>query len=203
MWLSGSRPDVLERIAGGSPWKGNGPGPFNLYPNDYHRVQSWKSGNHTWKCVSKVLAWASGEQDWQALLGQSSNAPRLGDLAYQIELSARPSLHTSSGAAPTADRQAFLRSVISTLRPTARVLLFHGAEYPEATEKRHELARLFLGLTEDAFPEPNEELVGTTLVRWIARGDRVVLYTRALSMAVSDAYLKAVAQHVGGAIRST
>jgi len=149
LWLCGSRPEIIGTMGGGT-WVDRGPGPFHIYANDYHRVLCWRAGNHTWKCLSKVLAWARGEEDWRRLLEVGPGHTRLGDLAYQIELSARPSLRAATGAVPSASRTDYLRDVVATLRETARVLLFHGAAYPEVSAMREDLGRVFLGLEERA-----------------------------------------------------
>jgi hypothetical protein len=193
LWLCGSKREVVVKIAERPEWADGERGPFHFYPNDYHRVQDWRSGNHTWKCLAKVMAWARDDADWRTYLDWATGHPRLGDVAYQVELSAHPSLRAAHGFDSTPERTSFLRHLVATLRDSARVLLLHGRDHSAARKVRMELAVAFLGLPPEVQPDLRHDELGIGLIE---DGSHRVLLARALSMAVGDAYLRRVADYV-------
>jgi len=192
IWATGGLQDIVDALDPRSAHP-NQPVPgfeqrrqFHVHANDYYLVHKrhWDSererwvrpGRHTWKILAEVIA---GHGQWRPLLEQNEGG--LGDLAYQIEVSAYPAKLAADGRASTDERQAFLSDVLGTVRSTARVLIFHGRANEPAWGGRDSLAGVFLGtprLTEPAWTRLS--VMGQPLL-YARRGDRLVLLTRALN----------------------
>ena len=196
LWLCGSRANVLAKLAGGAAWVTNGHRPFHLHANDYFRVR----GNHTWKCVSKLAAWAQGSSDSTGYLRPASGHSGLGRATYQIELSAFPSQRAASGKSVTSPRLDFLTELVYQMRPTAKAIILHGADNPDTRRARHRLASTFLGLTDtelaiqrEGFRTTSPRRSITYEIQWQAHERRVALIMRALSMAIPNQLLELAA----------
>lgn len=137
IWSCGGSPEVVDRLSGGAVRLPVGR-PFHIFPNDFFR----EGGGHTWVRLAQILG--TGEEV------RPGASPGLGDLCYQIELSAHPSQVASRGRAPTAERVQFLVDVMRTLSTTADVLLIHGPGRVEFQHARQQLAAAFLGLPNGA-----------------------------------------------------
>jgi hypothetical protein len=168
LWLCGGRNDVVNALSGGAITTAR---PFHVHPNDHYQEGSM----HTWERLGRALG-APG-------VHEPRSVPGLGDLCYQIELSAQPSQDTSGSEPPTAARRLFLRSVMEHVRETASVLIIHGSQSSRAHEAvRLELASVFLGgPCERALSQrhPLSERYRPISVADI--GERRVIRTRALS----------------------
>jgi len=200
LWLCGSRQDVLAKVAGRefASRPGEGRRPYHLHANDYHHVELGR-GRHTWECVAQVVA---GDAAPRSLL-DGSGAQSLGDLCYQVEVSAYPAQSSIAGRSPTPDRYRFLRKLIASLSPQARVLIFHGRAGDPRWGWRRALGRVFLSADEDGAPglrqAPETE---DPLLYSEDDAGRTVLFTHALSGPIRTEYLEAVAERVRAAIGS-
>lgn len=155
--------------------------PFHLQPNDLWQVQN--RGRGTWRMLAQLLRPA----DAVALLrrppaGQTQIG--LGDLCYQVEVSAFPSKQALTGRSPAAARVDFLGDLVQTLSE-AQVLLFHGGAWDDA---RSAIARHFLGSAPvlQEYPEPRRWLA------WASAGGRSVIHTYALNGRIRNDYLDLV-----------
>jgi hypothetical protein len=195
IWATGGRQDIVDAL---DPRSAHPTQPilgfaqrrqFHIHANDYYLVHKrhWDStkgeeggwvrpGRHTWKLLAEVIA---GHGQWLPLLEQ--NAGILGELTYQIEVSAYPARFAVQGRASTDDRRAFLSTVVGTMRDTARVLIFHGRPNEPAWGGRDSLAGVFLGIPR--LGEQDWTLVDVLdqHLRYARSGDRLVLITRALN----------------------
>jgi hypothetical protein len=156
VWLTDSSPVVLECLAGPelfdphSPWAWHAAGPYQRHPYDYH---AWRRGNGTWRVLAKLMSLVRGGIGDVDLAGPADPGvprPRLGDITFQIDRSAKPSPTARGGSAPSKARLRFLEELLTACRPTARVLVIHGAAYGSTeTEKwaaaNQRLADAFLG----------------------------------------------------------
>jgi len=112
--------------------------------------------------------------------------PGLGDLCYQIDLSAYPSQQGALGRHPTPTRMHFLESVMTAFAATARTLIFHGrAAAADCESSRNQLIAQFLGHVPapsdwQNTSEPHAPLHHLTV------GDRRVIVTRALGQASNE-----------------
>lgn len=162
VWLCGGVPAVVSKLSGGKVKMRAGRA-FHIHPSDHYA----EGGGHTWARLSSIVE--AGDQP----------GAELGDRCHQIDLSALPSQHNSRGLPPTEARIRFLEQVFSTLRSTARVLLFHGrATDPRLAEARDRLTKAFAGMEPRSWQnlsEPNRPL------RYADVTDRRVIVTRALA----------------------
>ena len=197
LWLCGSKQDVLGKL-GGADRKSAGSErrrPYHIHPNDYDHVETGQ-GRHTWEGLAQVVA---GGAEARSLLDGTAS-PSLGDLCYLAEISAFPAKSSTGGRSPTADRHRFLRKLIESLSRSARVLLFYGAAGDPHWGWRDDLAGVFLGAGDDGDGlEQAPEIAETLLHREDSNG-RTVLFTRALSGAISNVYLDAIATRVDAAL---
>jgi len=107
------------------------------------------------------------------LLDVDNDSPCLGDLVYQVELSAHPATEMACGRRPTRERVEYLTGLIAALSH-AQVLLFHG----KASDLRWERDRLpiatqFLGIASP--PQWVRERVGNSTLRWTDADHRRVI----------------------------
>jgi hypothetical protein len=175
---------------------------FHVHANDYYLVHKrhWDSdrgrwvrpGRHTWKILAEVIA---GHGQWRPLLEQ--NVGNLGDLAYQIEVSAYPAKLAGDGRASTDERQVFLSEVLGTVRSTAKVLIFHGRANEPAWGGRDRLAGVFLGIPRVTEPAWTRLSVMGQPLRYVRGGDRLVLLTRALNGSVRTQLIDKLHELVG------
>jgi len=105
----------------------------------------------------------------------------LGNLAYQIEVSAYPAKLTVAGRASTEVRHAFLSKLLATMRSSAQVLLFHGRGNEPEWGGRDSLAGAFLGRDRLARTEWEQLDFHGQPVRYFQHGSRLVVLTRALN----------------------
>jgi hypothetical protein len=148
---------------------------FHLHANDYYMVHRHR-GRHTWKLLAQAIA---GRGNWLALLDQ--NVGTLGNLAYQIEVSAFPAKLTVNGRGSTEARHAFLSTVLATIAGSAKVLLFHGRANDPEWGGRDSLAGAFLGTNPPATRDWTRlDFDGQPLL-YIRHAGRLVLLTRALN----------------------
>ena len=198
--LTESRPDLLRHLVKDSAgwakvdWK---PGlrRYDINPDDYVGVRNVR-GSSTWELVAKVVS--PDPAVWQQLLG-GHPGPGLGALAYQIERSAVPAFKQLQGRPPTGERVQFMTDVVMPrLRNGAKVLLLHGfggsLEMAWRPWDRAVIAA-FLGIPEFEVAVDWQRPAGTYL-GFLERGDRRVIFARALSGAVSSDYISAVRQLV-------
>src|ERR1035437_8008156 len=176
------RSDLESQGLPPDPWR-----PFHVHPNDLYQVQKDR-GRQTWKVIADVVAPDPAHPE--AVLRQGAE-PGLGDLTYQIERSGLPALRAAGGFKPSPARTDWLeQEVIPALRQTASVLIAHGYGHPYRdwmpADKR--LFEAFLGRT--------VEIEGETVAgKWLwhdAADGRLVIYSHALSGAISRAYLDEV-----------
>lgn len=164
LWLTGGRQDIVQKIIE-RPLPTDRP--FHIYPNDYFG----EGGSHTWVRLAAILGETSSEY-------RRSANPGLGDLCYQIELSAYPSQNNVHGLTPTDERLSFLQEVVTTLRGSARVLLFHGRASDRRLEPAREtLASLFLGVDDVVWTDVGQRY---RPIRFADAGERRVIITRAI-----------------------
>jgi hypothetical protein len=185
LWLCGSRPDVLDAIDPTVLKSAKSPRPrqYHLHPNDYYRVELSR-GRGTWECIARVLR----PSDPLSLLTPPASAsprPSLGDLCYQIDVSAVPSLRASSGKAPEAIRADFLVHLVAAFT-SASALVFHGGP---SDETRKLIASSFL-------KRPVKWTSNSVKREWLAwdasENSRAVLHTYALNGRVRHSYLDLV-----------
>jgi hypothetical protein len=148
---------------------------FHIHANDYFLVHKHR-GRHTWRLLAEVIA---GRGKWLPLLDQ--NVGTLGNLAYQIEVSAYPAKLTVAGRASTEVRHAFLSKLLATMRSSAQVLLFHGRGNEPEWGGRDSLAGAFLGRDRLARTEWEQLDFHGQPVRYFQHGSRLVVLTRALN----------------------
>jgi hypothetical protein len=192
IWATGGRQDVVDaldprsahpeqRISGFEQRR-----QFHIHSNDYYLVHKrhWDSetrrwvrpGRHTWKLLAEVVA---GHGHWQPLLEQ--NVGTLGELTYQIEVSAYPAKLAVAGRASTDERRSFLSTVVGKLRGTAKVLIFHGRANDPGWGGRDTLAGVFLGTPRLTELDWTQLRVMEQPLRYARHGNRLVLLTRALN----------------------
>lgn len=185
--LCGGGENFVEKLTS-KHWPINDRRSYTIHPNDYYGVHT-RSGNHTWKCIAKVLA---GRDRWRPLLDRT--APRsLGDLTYQIDLSAHHKRARRDGRCPTAERTNFLVEVAGTLRATARVLVVHGTldELQAFVSARTAVTKAFLNATTLAMvPSKNDPTLRAMNV-----GGHRAIWCRPLNSAIND-YLDLVGKLV-------
>ncbi len=133
MWACGGSGELVRRLSGGDV---DIERPFHIHPNDYFQER----GAHTWVRLARVVG-RGGEERIGA-------EPGLGDLCYQIDLSAHPKQRNSDSVPPTQERLEFLVQAMHALRGTSRVLLFHGKANDNGpwAAARDLLARAFTAL---------------------------------------------------------
>ena len=189
IWLTGSKPDVLQRIAS-APWWGWATGfsakrPYHIYTADYHKV----SGRSTWATIGRDVL--RGGADWRTALAER---------CYQVELSAYPARQSVGGRGPSEDRIRFLQFLLGETRPTARVLIFHGTPKFADLDPREALAAAFLGLEHLGAPTQVGRDSGRREWRVFDSGQRRAIFSRALSgLNVSTEYLEQISRLVAEA----
>lgn len=117
LWLTdGSElEDVLaEQVSGQAPHCGD---TFPLHRHPYEYLYPVPSG-HMWRRLSRMMVAAGVALDRCA-------SPMWGSAAYMFEMSETAAADQGHGALPSAERQAFLKSIIGSMTD-ARVLVFHG-----------------------------------------------------------------------------
>jgi hypothetical protein len=117
LWLAdGSEAeDILaEHVSGQAPHCGE---TFALHRHPYEYLYPVPSG-HMWRRLSRMMLAAGVALDRCA-------SPMWGTAAYMFEMSETASADQGHGALPSAERQAFLKSIIGSM-VEARVLVFHG-----------------------------------------------------------------------------
>lgn len=182
LWLTGSRADILERIDPRTANKARpGARPFHLHPNDYYRVQDSR-GRSTWGCLARVFRPSNAAS--LLALPPAPTPVSLGDLCYQIDVSAYPSKRAVGGRKPTPQRTQFLCELVEGF-DQARLLLFHGGPWDEP---RQQIASAFLGCAVDL--EVREG--ARRWMAWQKTPRRAVLHTYALSGQIRYEYLDAV-----------
>jgi hypothetical protein len=189
LWLCGGKPEVTTKISG-IPWVYDVP--FHIHPNALYRVHETKQGQHTWKVLASIVAQVMDMPEPIDLLRGTN--PGLGDLTYQVELSTYPALRSFRGQEPTSNRIEFLEELLSAMRKTSRVVVFHGKQNQEAWQSyRLRLSRRFLGLESEEDIHFYPEQVEGTRLKLSTSGSRRVIFTRALNGAVSNEYRSLVA----------
>jgi hypothetical protein len=196
LWSCGSKLDIMNRIderqLRSLPPADRGRRALHVHMNDYYSVQHTR-GRDTWE----VLAWLlHPAHDTWAVLENQGQGLSLGDLCYQIDVSAWPSTRSTGGRPPSRDRLAFLEFVVREMRSTARRLVFHGRPHEPGWGGRDRLAAEFLGLPSSALAAFEEVAAGEQVFLEAKAGDHTVLITRALSGMVSNVYLDEVAKHL-------
>jgi hypothetical protein len=184
LWLCGSRPDVLNRIDERIFSKDRVPPPreYHLHPNDFYRLDLGR-GRGTWKTVARLVQ----PNDPHSLLLPSHGADHrlsLGDVCYQIEVSAYPSKFAAGGKKPNATRADFLCELVAGF-DTASALIFHGGA---ADQVRSRIASSFLDrqVRWTINPTPREWFA------WDGENGRAVMHTYALNGPVRYRYLDLV-----------
>jgi hypothetical protein len=184
LWLCDSRRDVLDKIDPTVLKSARSPKPreYHIHPNDFYRVDL-SGGRGTWECIARVLR----PDDPSSLLippsGEESG-PSLGDLCYQIDVSASPSKSATGGQVPHATRSAFLAHLVAAFT-SATALVFHGGPSDEA---RREIASAFLGRAVDWTSSTTKR----EWMAWDVENDRAVIHTYALNGRVRYSYLDQV-----------
>jgi len=197
IWLSAGRRDIVEHLDSRtrrSRSDGLAPRCFNVHYADWGRPPQSK---HTWGCLAKVLSGDPHSGGWRDYFTpQVPGGPvhrGMGDVCYQVEVSAYPAKRALSGKFETHARAEFLSEFVEQVRVTAKVLLFHGGPYEGTVRAR--LVEVFLGK-----PFPQLPLVASQPRRRLWRAEhagRVVLHTNALSRPnVDDDYLAMVANYI-------
>jgi hypothetical protein len=197
IWLSGGRSDVVERLdsrASSSRQDGLVPRCYNIHSSDWGGPPQSK---HTWGCIAKVLSGNPYSEDWRSYFvppAATGLAHRgMGDVCYQVEISAYPAKRAHDGKFESRARTDFLTALLGRARVTAKVLVFHGGQYQRTA--RAQLAEAFLGKAFDQLAviddRPHQRM-------WKAEHDgRIVLHTNALSRPnVNDNYLQKVADQI-------
>ncbi len=184
LWLCGSRPDVLDTIDPTVLTSARSPNPrqYHIHPNDYYRVDL-SGGRGTWECIARVLR----PDDPNSLLVAPSGenrGPSLGDLCYQIDVSAFPSKSATGGQLPHATRSTFLAHLVAAFR-SASALVFHGGPSDEA---RRQIASSFLGRSVDWTSSTTKR----EWMAWDVESGRAVIHTYALNGRVRYSYLDQV-----------
>jgi len=184
LWLCGSRPEVLDAIDSRvrSNARSSNPRAYHLHPNDYYRVDL-SPRRSTWECIARILR----PDRFRSLLVPptgNNGEESLGDLAYQIDVSAFPSKVASGGRSPNVARIEFLAELAAAFT-TASALVFHGGP---SGEERNAIASSFLGrpvrwTSQDAKRE---------WLAWDTKDGRSVMHTYALSGRVRNEYLDKV-----------
>ena len=184
LWLCGSRPDVLARIDPTVYVKERTPPPrqYHLHPNDFYRADRSR-GRGTWPTLARLL-----RPDRPQTLLEPPKAGNqdssLGDLCYQIDVSAYPSKQALSGRKPNERRVQFLCRLVAAF-DTASALIFHGGPLDEA---RVRIASSFLNRPVKWTDNP----VKREWFAWDATSGRAVMHTYALNGAVRYSYLDLV-----------
>ncbi len=186
IWLTASKPDVLQKIAS-APWWGWATGfstkrPYHIYAADYYKV----SARSTWATIGRDVL--RGGADWRTALAER---------CYQIELSAYPARQSVGGRGPSEDRIRFLQFFLGEASPTARVLIFHGTPKFANVDPRQALGAAFLGL--EHLGEPTRVGGDSRRREWrlFDSGQRRVIFSRALSgLNVSAEYLEQISRLV-------
>jgi hypothetical protein len=184
LWLCASQPDVLDAIDPRvrSNARTPNPRPYHLHPNDYYRIDL-SPGRSTWECIARILR----PDRFKSLLAPptgNSDQESLGDLAYQIDVSAFPSKVATGGRSPHSGRIRFLVELAAAFT-TARALVFHGGP---SGEDRNAIASSFLG-------RPVNWITNATKRQWLAwdiQDGRIVMHTYALSGRIRNEYLEKV-----------
>jgi hypothetical protein len=141
LWLCGSKPEVLDRI---DPTihasdRSQQPREYHIHPNDFYRWDRSR-GRGTSPMIARLLR----AQDPESLLvppSQGDAAPSLGDICYQVEVSAYPSKMALGGREPSAARAEFLAELVAKF-DSASALIFYGGPPDDARTK---IASSFLG----------------------------------------------------------
>jgi hypothetical protein len=184
LWLCNSRPDVLDMI---DPTvlksaRSHNPRQYHIHPNDYYRVDL-SGGRGTWECIARVLR---PDNPGSLLVPPSggSSSPSLGDLCYQIDVSASPSKLASGGKPSNLTRTAFLTGLVAAFT-SASALVFHGGP---SDEHRQRIASSFLGRAVNWTSSTTKR----EWLAWDAENGRAVLHTYALNGRVRYGYLDLV-----------
>jgi hypothetical protein len=193
LWATGGDPAIISHIAGNTaPFTRSNLDalrPIQLYPNDLHRVDK-RRGMHTWRVLSQCFGSAGAQ------LLDPESAIGLGDLVYQIEMNAVPS-RRAHGLTSSAERYEFLSAVMTELRETATVLVFHGHPSDPKWSQRDRLANTFLGSRAGSSPDDVLAGSGSAFPIWVApSGSRTVLWTRALNGRVRREYRDALGKYL-------
>jgi hypothetical protein len=161
LWLSRST-SISNVICPHSLWATAEP--YEEQPNDFYRVDldpDLKT-SHTWVKLSRILGLVWSQEPARFLQPRAEGFLRLGDVAYQIELSSVPAKQVADGEASTDSRIDFLCRILDAL--PARVLLLSGDDTANNAQ-REMIARSFLGLAQDAAVFTSSEDVTQLVVR--------------------------------------
>jgi hypothetical protein len=184
LWLCNSRPDVLDTIDPTILKSARSPNPrqYHIHPNDYYRVDLSR-GRGTWECIARVLR---PDNPGSLLVPPSgdSDGTSLGDLCYQIDVSARPSKLASDGQPSDPTRTAFLAGLVAAFT-SASALVFHGGS---SDGPRQQIASSFLGRAVNW----TSNAAKREWLAWDAENGRAVLHTYALNGRVKHSYLDLV-----------
>lgn len=184
LWACGSRPDVLARV---DPTvlpnaRSLHPRAYHLHPNDFYRTDLSR-GRDTWKTIARLLR----PDDPASLLvppSAGSATLSLGDICYQVEVSAFPSKVALGGRQPNAVRAEFLADLVAKF-DSASALIFHGGPSDDARTK---IASSFLGRTVSW----TSNVAKGEWFAWDAQNGRAVVHTYALNGPVKYSYLDLV-----------
>lgn len=184
LWLCGSKPEVLDRIDPTVHASDRSPQPreYHIHPNDFYRWDRSR-GRGTSPMIARLLR----AQDPESLLvppSQGDAALSLGDICYQVEVSAYPSKVALGGREPNAARAEFLAELVAKF-DSASALIFHGGPPDDARTK---IASSFLG-------RPARWTNNAGKREWFAwdtENDRAVVHTYALNGRVRYSYLDLV-----------
>jgi hypothetical protein len=184
LWLCGSKPEVLDRIDPTVLPSARSPRPreYHIHPNDFYRWDR-SQGRGTSPMIARLLR----AQDPESLLvppSQGDAALSLGDICYQVEISAYPSKVALGGRQPNSVRAEFLAELVVKF-VSASALIFHGGPPDDARTK---IASSFLG-------RPVRWASNTAKREWFAwdaENGRAVLHTYALNGRVKHSYLDLV-----------
>ena len=182
--LTNGRTDIVERLTAGAVAL-PADRPFHVYPNDHYR----EGGTHTWARLAQVVG--TGVEHWPGA------RPGLGDLCYQIELSAFPSQRNAGGRLPSLERLKFLERAMPVFARSGSVLLFHGKALDSEWEgARTRLIGSFLGRA-PGHADWVDESERNRPLRHVTIGTRRVIVTRALANAgVTREFLERLAMLV-------
>jgi hypothetical protein len=184
LWLCSSKPEVLDRI---DPTvlpsaRSARPREYHIHPNDFYRWDR-SQGRGTSPMIARLLR----AQDPESLLVpplQGDAALSLGDICYQVEVSAYPSKVALGGREPNAVRAKFLADLVAKF-DSASALIFHGGSLDDARTK---IASSFLGRQVRWTSNPGKR----EWFAWDAENGRVVMHTYALNGRVRYSYLDLV-----------
>jgi hypothetical protein len=207
LWLSNGDPDIAAQLAGESVESWNGYRPFHEVPNDHATYRVTKAQS-TWGRLARV-AGALTELDWRTFLEPRNghlDQRTIGRFFYQIERSAFPAKNNNSGRTTDDQRKEMLRDWLRESEVTS--VLMHGYGQGKLRSTHHalayDLADAFLQYPGGGVPRisttfvTNPKTGSQTKLQWSRHNQKLVIFARALSNGISDAYCEAIARLLKG-----